>query len=486
MAELIRIKIESYPEIIFIKDEHGYTPLTEYHLSKQIPNFKYLTISAKKRLRRKWEETCEIHREATVSPYQPPRWMKSNSSPQVGAALLLRLPELFRTPDPGLQLLANTLCGLHATALHKAEPAFSPALSINISGENSIKLLRTILKPAAPPKHWHKKCCSIRQKPVLDYRKGSSDFSCRLIEFSSIRCKKAVAPYPFTDTALMVLGANRAQMRELEPYLHRAAVLLINCASTPELAPTHIAASSISECDEALIHLWETHKHEIASVLGWWWGLIEDEQGWTARIVREARASFGTPDSRYVRVEFDPLKLRSAIFHRVLLDFLSALRHASILPSEEIDRHYAQIQAVLNPVPKEKEPVRRADDPEAFLAIMRELVREQSNKILPSTERFVKGDKLLAAWRVISGEEYLVIPEAGWASAYKRAVRKEKDIDATFFERENWQRDFQRILCEANVIKAPAAGYRYRYDFFENGSRDTTYVLAIPSKLLKS
>lgn len=485
MEKLIRIKIESYHEIVFVRQQQGYTPLTEKHLSDQIPNFKHLTVSNKEKLRRKWVETCEIHREATVSPYQPPRWMKSNSSPQVGAALLLRLPELFRTPDPGLLLLANMLCGLRATALRKAEPAFSPALSASISGDSSIALLRTILKPAAPPKHRRKKACSIRQKSVLDYGNGSQAFPCGLIDFSSIRCKKVIAPYPFTDTVLMVVGANRAQMRELEPYICRAAALLVNCASTPEIGSTHITASSIGEYDEAFFRLWVAHTEEIASALGWWWGLVKDETGWAARIVREARASFGTPDSRYVRVEFDPLKLRTAIFYRVLLDFLSVLEQASILPPEEIGLHYAQIQAVFNPQPEAPAPARRADDPEMFLAIMRDLVREHANKILPSTERFVKADKPFAAWRTISGEEHLVIPETVWASAYKKTIHKGKEIDDSLFDHENWHKDFQRVLCEKGLIKAPNSGYRYRYDYYENGSRDTTYVIAIPSKLLK-
>ena len=31
----------------------------------------------------------------------------------------------------------------------------------------------------------------------------------------------------------------------------------------------------------------------------------------------------------------------------------------------------------------------------------------------------------------------------------------------------------------------PAAGYRYRYDLLANGTRDSTYVVAIPARLLQ-
>ena len=38
----------------------------------------------------------------------------------------------------------------------------------------------------------------------------------------------------------------------------------------------------------------------------------------------------------------------------------------------------------------------------------------------------------------------------------------------------------QRKWCEAGVLKQSGSSYRYRYDLMKNGSRDSTYVLAIP------
>ena len=68
-------------------------------------------------------------------------------------------------------------------------------------------------------------------------------------------------------------------------------------------------------------------------------------------------------------------------------------------------------------------------------------------------EAFRKGDKLLGAWRTISGECFLVMPEDGWKKAYSKAARADKDVDTTFFQRDHWESELQKILAEAEAIK---------------------------------
>ena len=140
------------------------------------------------------------------------------------------------------------------------------------------------------------------------------------------------------------------------------------------------------------------------------------------------------------------------------------------------------VKSVYDPEPVEEKPPQYAEDPQVFLRVMRDLTA--SEKIAGLEEPFRKGDKLLGAWRTISEECFLVMPETRWKKAYSKAARAAKDVDTTFFQRDQWERELQKILAEAEAIKVPSAGYRYRYDLYGAGKRDSTYVVAVPAKLL--
>ena len=75
--------------------------------------------------------------------------------------------------------------------------------------------------------------------------------------------------------------------------------------------------------------------------------------------------------------------------------------------------------------------------------------------------------------------------EKVWMTWYAKAVKADNTIDAAFLQKPRWELELQKVLGTAGVIKAPAAGYRYRYDLLANGTRDSTYVVAIPARLLQ-
>lgn len=75
--------------------------------------------------------------------------------------------------------------------------------------------------------------------------------------------------------------------------------------------------------------------------------------------------------------------------------------------------------------------------------------------------------------------------EKVWMTWYAKAVKTDNTIDAAFLQKPRWELELQKVLGTAGVIKAPAAGYRYRYDLLANGTRDSTYVVAIPARLLQ-
>ena len=68
---------------------------------------------------------------------------------------------------------------------------------------------------------------------------------------------------------------------------------------------------------------------------------------------------------------------------------------------------------------------------------------------------------------------------------YAKAVKADSTIDASFLQNDRWAAELQKLLGQAGVIKIPASGYRYRYDLLGNGTRDSTYVVATPARLLQ-
>ena len=136
------------------------------------------------------------------------------------------------------------------------------------------------------------------------------------------------------------------------------------------------------------------------------------------------------------------------------------------------------------PPPPPPAPKRQAEDPQVFLELLAEHIRQSLEDIAGPDEPYRKKDRRLGAWRTISGTQHLVMAEPVWKKWYQRQVRSRPDLDTACLSRDAWEKDMQKALADAGVIKAPSAGFRYRYDLYNDGSRDSTYVLAVPAHLL--
>ena len=114
------------------------------------------------------------------------------------------------------------------------------------------------------------------------------------------------------------------------------------------------------------------------------------------------------------------------------------------------------------------------------------LLIDHPDQIVPPGNPYARPQrgKVAAAWRQIGGEEYLIMEEKIWMTWYAKAVKTDSAIDATFLQNDRWAAELQKLLGQAGVIKIPASGYRYRYDLLGNGTRDITYVVATPARLL--
>ena len=482
--------------IPFLESDHVYTRMTERHYRKLIPGFRDMTAKAQERHMRKWmRSNATTVRRAESTLYLPNTHKRLNGNRPTqedyrsGASAFLGITELFQSRKSCYLLICDMLCGQRATALHDAEPSFHAALSINGSSPQLEECLRSLVDSAVTRKRWKEKRCKIRRTPSLDYSRANGALKASIIDHSRIKVtgkgiRGAKMPFPYTDTVALVKDASSSQLREAAPYLENAAVILLNCASG-EFSPTRLPPSEVAAYDPEVLGQIQRARFHIAALLRFWWSSAGDEDVWAREIIAQARQSFGSPDGRYIRCELDPKLLRDAIRYRVFLSFLKELETHGIMGRDALYRYREEAKSVFDPAPAAETTLRQADQPQVFLDLMRGIVERNVTLIVGEDARFVKAERHMAAWRVISKERCLVFPEAHWAKAYKQAARGAGNVDFSYFQKDGWELELQKVLCKNQLIKQPSSGFRYRYDLFGNGSRDKTYVVAIPAELLQ-
>ena len=413
---------------------------------------------------------------------RPPCW----DDFRAGADAFLRLLDLFEDPEAGAILAANLLCGFQMATLRRLFPTFLPAVSIPEAGEPLEQILRLVQQTATPKHRWRGKHCRVRRAPVLDYRENGDGISPGFQDFSRIKImlsgrKSPVAPFPYTDTAALIIGASSGQIREAAPYLERCSVIALGCKLPKELSARRLSHRQLGACDPQIIEAWRTHGAEIALVLYLW----QQYRLPIAAIKAQVSSRFLPPDKQYIAVVPHPDKLRAAVYIAALIAFLRMLRGYSLLSPEEASAREETLTAIFfPPPPPPAAPKRQAEDPQVFLALLADHIRQAPEDIAGLNEPYRKKDNRLGAWRTISGTQHLVMAEPVWKKWYQRQVRSRPDLDAACLSRDAWEKDMQKALADAGVIKAPSAGFRYSYDLYNDGSRDSTYVLAVPAHLL--
>lgn len=497
MPIMIRVR-DSAGSHYYQAQHQSYCALDEALLRRHIPQFANLNEKARAKALKRFLRSCTVI-DCGVMPkgllncYLPRNQSGRKSSLsaehlRAGALALLSVGELFQNSAASFDLLADLLGGMWCKKLRAAEPDYQPVIALDSRAPQVEEILATLVRMAVPRKRWHKKHIKIRRKAVLDYRQEPWKLPRHFQDFSRCRVKvpekgfKALRlPCSYVNTVTLIIGANSQQLQEASPYLQNAAVFLLRCASCSSLPGRRISDSALNAYDPQILSNLKQESTAVSHMLLLWWSCRRSRH--VRRIVQAARASFGPQDSRYVSVTLDPKKLRQAIRHQLLLTFLDLLEWNELLTPEELAFFRTAIQDVYDPQPLPPQPVRRAEDREVFLQVMAALAAQAS--IVPVGEPYRKGEKCLGAWREISGVRYLVMPEAQWAKAYSRQVRMDKSIECGLFQTDHWERDFQKVLCEEGLIKSASSGYRYRYDIYGNGKRDSTYVVAVPESLLK-
>jgi len=475
--------------------------LTERRLAREIPNFRDLRSEAREKEMKKLVRSGQLVKSIKIPDFlenMSLRYTPHSSELIAGTTTFLQLVDLFSTPKSGYTVAAYILAGLHAYHLRKVAPDVRFSLNVTSQSSEIAYIFMHITDSVVVKNRWKKKRkYKIKRSSVIDCRSCPSEIGTHLKDFDHIKLylphtdwngntkiENYSIPSYYIDTIATVLGGSSSFLREAEPYMRDACVFIIGCERCDWTGSDRLATSEISQYDPAILKKLDNYWYPTSYMLYEWWCGFEDEDRWAEDIIAKAKASFGKPDSQYISVTYNLKKLSNAVAYQAFLSFLDFVVRHGWLAASDAERYRAGAKSVFDPEPVVDKPVRRIEQSDVFEEIMRSLFAYPDTHIIPDGERFVKSEKkYLGAIRTISNVDYFVMPEDRWKNAYLKAARK-IGVDVSLAKKDKWELTVMKAMSEARLIKAPSSGYRYRYDLYEDGSRDTTYVVAIPISIL--
>ena len=491
---IIRVKT-GLGQPIFLAEEDGrYVPLPENFWASRIHNFRYLTIEGREKRRRKLLQEMDV-KTVRVRTDQPPAWWKIHDDdgkhpPSVaecrqGAESLLSLLDVFPSTEASAMLLATVLLGLRAADLKQYEPSLRPCVAFR--GPPQLEsALKSLFRHILPRKQWEGKRLSVRRKRMVDLNKPLSLVDISRVKIRVDKLKSIWLPLPPEDAVLLVLHGRDTTWGKLSDDLSQVGVVFANSSlSANSWGAASVPTYTVSAWDDDLLENIIAKAPRAAWLLGWWWGTSRDD--WAQDVIRRAHVQLGNPGGRFRTFAYEPKALCRAVAYQVLLDFVALTGDRQWLPPDKTDTYRQRLQDIFDPTPPSPPTTpRRAEDADVFLEKLKLLI-DHPDQIVPLGKPYARPQrgKVAATWRQIGGEEYLVMEEKVWMTWYAKAVKTDNTIDAAFLQKPRWELELQKVLGTAGVIKSPAAGYRYRYDLLANGTRDSTYVVAIPARLLQ-
>lgn len=492
---MIRVKTGPGQPIFLAEEDGRYVPLPENFWASRIHNFRYLTIEGRKKRRRKLLQEMDV-KTVRVRTDQPPAWWKihddNGKHPPTaadcsqGVASLMSLLDVFPSTEAGAMLLATSLMGLRAADLKQCEPALRPCVAFR--GPPQLEpTMRRLFKHILPRKQWDDKRFSIRRERVVDLNDAVSLVDISRVKIRVDKLKSIWLPLPPEDTMLLVLHGRDTTWGKFGDNLSRTGVVFVNSAlSANGWGAASVPTYSLTAWDDDLLEKVIAKSPQAAWLLGWWWGTSRDD--WAQDVIRRAHVQLGNPGGRFRTFAYEPKALCRAVAYQALLDFVALTGDRQWLPPDRANAYRQRLQDIFDPAPPPPPAApRRAEDASVYLEKAKALIIDHPDQIVPLGKPYARPQrgKVAATWRQIGGEEYLVMEEKVWMTWYAKAVKADSTIDASFLQNDRWAAELQKLLGQAGVIKLPASGYRYRYDLLGNGTRDSTYVVAIPARLLQ-
>ena len=492
--EIIRVKINPGQPLFLAEEDSRYVPLPENFWAGRIHNFRYLTLEGREKRRRRLLKEMDV-KNIRIRTDQPPAWWKIHNDdgkhpPSVaecrqGAESLLSLLDVFPSTEAGAMLLATSLMGLRAADLKQCEPSLRPCVAFRGPPQLE-RVMKCLFKSILPRKRWKGKNFSIWRKRVVDLNEPLSLVDISRARVRIAKLKSTWLSLPPENAVLLALHGRDTTWGKFSDDLSQTGIVFVNSGlSANGWGAASVPTYSLTAWDDQLFEKIIAKAPQAARLLGWWWGISGND--WAQDVVRRSHDQLGQPGGRFRTFSYEPKALCRAVAYHVLLDFVALVSDRQWLPPDVADSYRQRLRDIFDPAPLPPPTApRRAEDADVYLEKLKLLLIDHSDQIVPLGKPYARPQrgKVAAAWRQIGGEEYLVMEENVWMTWYAKAVKADSTVDATFLQNDRWAAELQKLLGQARVIKIPASGYRYRYDLLANGTRDTTYVVATPARLL--
>lgn len=493
--EIIRVLTDSCQPIFLTKEDDRYIPLPDDFWRRKIPNHRYLTSEGREKRQSKLLKGMDA-KTIRAPTDLPPAWAKihddggkhppTEADCSQGVASLMSLLDVFPDPEAGAMLLATLLMGLRAADLKQCEPSLRPCVAFR--GPPQLEpTMRRLFKHILPRKQWDDKRFSIRRERVVDLNDAVSLVDISRVKIRVEKLKSVWLPLPPENAVLLVLRGRDTTWGKLSDDLSQVGVVFVNgVLSANGWGAASVPTYTVSAWDDDLLENIIAKAPRAAWLLGWWWGTSRDD--WAQDVIRRTHDQLGNPGGRFRTFAYESKALCRAVAYQVLLDFVALTGDRQWLPPDRANAYRQRLQDIFDPAPPPPPTAPcRAEDAGVYLEKLRKFATEYAELIAPQEQPYVRPrrGKIAAAWRHIGGEKYLVMDEGIWETWYAKALKSDHSIDATLLQRPKWGLELQKLLGQAGVIKIPTTGYRYRYDLLANGTRDTTYVVATPARLLQ-
>ena len=493
--KIIRVLTDPGQPIFLTEEDGRYIPLPDDFWRRKIPNYRYFTENGRQKQQKKLLKTADV-KTVCAEADQPPAWRKIHNDDgkhpptatdcRQGVEALMSLLDVFPTPEAGAMLLATLLMGLRAADLKQCEPSLRPCVAFRGPPQLE-RAIKRLFKHILPRKRWDSKHYSIKRKQVVDLNGDIRLVDLSRAKIQADKLKSIWFPLLPQNTVLLVLHGRDGVWGRLSDDLSQTGIVFVNSGlSANGWGAASVPTYTVSAWDDDLLEKIVAKAPQAAWLLGWWWGTSSDD--WAQDVVRRAHDQLGRPSGRFRTFSYEPKALCKAVAYQVLLDFVALVSDRQWLPSDKADACRQRLRDIFDPAPLPPPTApRRAEDADVYLEKLSGLVANHPDLIVSPEQPYVRPQrgKVAAAWRQIGGEEYLVMEESVWAVWYAKAVKADHTIGATLLQKPRWELELQKTLGKAGVIKLPTSGYRYRYDLLANGTRDVTYVVATPARLLQ-
>ena len=456
----------------------GYAPLSDIDLDRRL-KLTDRPERERKKARKAYEDECEIVADAKISgslekaPRHVPLTLKADLPIFLRMAVLalLALFDLFPGTSLGVDLVADTLCGFRCSSLRKVEAALVFRTDVATKSKDLEDALNAVVSQLVFNKSWKGKGCKIKQKPVLDYSKGQKwhiDFSKLIVRISKKR--KVYHPVDYFDTTCLICHADKEQRDDALPHLVNSFHVLLNCAKSTAPHVLNVSDKDLKALDPEALDRFTLPNPSVAVLLRHW--SDDQTETWAAEMISRAKQAIGNPDSRYVNVSFDPVILRKAVRREVLLDFLEWSKEDELLTPDEYDIYVQRIDTAGS------EPVlRKAEDPEVVISVVRRFILENPEKIAQPDEDISPKSGHVAAWRTINNEGGLIYDEKTFFPWFRSQIKGDETIDASIFKVEKFDLIILKNLVTSGKIKPRGDNPRYVYNLYARGQSNRINVI---------